>query len=91
MTRLLLSVLLPLVTPVAVFLLYQWYDRRWGRARDLENRKRTPWEWLAVAGIGLAAVSLVVFWVLGEGGARDATYVPPAWDGKTVQPGRFDR
>ncbi|MGE4220380.1 MAG: hypothetical protein AB7G39_13115 [Alphaproteobacteria bacterium] len=91
MTRLLLSVLLPLVTPIAVFLLYQWYDRKWGRARDLENRKRTPWEWLVVAGAVLAGASLVVFWVLGEGGARTDTYVPPVWDGQRIVPGHFER
>ena len=90
MSRLLLSILLPLVTPFVVFVLYQWYDRRWGRAREAESPRRTPWEWLVVSGIALAAVSLVVFWLLGDGGAREDTYVPPRWDGKTIVPGRFD-
>lgn len=88
MTRILLSVLLPVVLPTAVYFLYAWYAARRARvAGSTPERIDVPWSWLAIAGFGLLIVSLGINLVYGtyQPGQR---YEPAHIEGGKIVPGR---
>src|SRR3546814_10146010 len=78
MTRTLVTILLPLVTPFVLYFAWSWYARRSGLIKETageEGVPAPPWTWLAVAGIGLAAAVLVLTILLGIDG-EGGTYYP---------------
>ncbi len=85
--RVFLTIVLPLVLPVALYLLWigaltSWHEEggvAWGAV---------PWVWLAVAGAALLAVVLVVVTV-GFGAPQEGVYVPPRWEGGGIIPGHI--
>ena len=88
MLRVLLTIVLPLVLPTALYLLWvrttQWEDgggaMRW---------RALPWLWLAVAGVVLLALVLFVVTVH-FGTSEPGVYVPPRYEGGRVVPGHIE-
>ena len=79
-----LAILIPLLTPAALYLLLK---RGQGESPVIAARN-APWVWLSAAGVLLAAIVLSV-WALSSGGEPGAAYQPPrVVDGKVV-PGGF--
>jgi predicted membrane-bound mannosyltransferase len=84
MTRLVLTIVLPLLLPTAVYLL--WLVS-WGRSESAEATawRTLPWVWLVTTGVALAALLLVVMVQFGV--SRDGTYVAPHLENGQVVPG----
>lgn len=85
MTRVVLTILLPLLLPMA---LYTAWRVLMGRVALAESM--TAWIWLAVAGLMLASLTLIAVSV-DFGGAREGVYVPPhvGEDGSVI-PGHIE-
>jgi hypothetical protein len=85
MIRALLTVILPLVLPTALYLLWVFAMRRAEAAGVGELLRGLPWIWLAAAGVVLL-VGVLALAALGFGRIADtADYVPPrAVDGQIV-------
>jgi Family of unknown function (DUF6111) len=83
MLRILLQYVLPLVLPLVVYLIYARLARKGGGLRD------TPWIGLAAAGVGLMAVSLAAWGLLG-GAEPGGTYVPARVEDGRLVPGRVE-
>jgi hypothetical protein len=86
MTRILLTVLLPLLLPTLLYVVWLATARPAHEAHPPGSARRLPlpWPWLLAAGIGLVALLLY----RAEGrieGVPDGVYVPPKYiDGKVV-------
>lgn len=88
MLRVLLSVVVPLLLPTALFFAYAWYVARRARRRGEEVREiDAPWSWLIVTGVGLAVLSVVATYV-NDGAAPGGHYVPAHMENGTLVPGR---
>jgi hypothetical protein len=88
MLRVLLTIVLPLLLPTAVYV--GWlYAERWSR-RDAEVRwAALPWLWLAGGGVLLLALVLFVVTVH-FGTPQSGTYVPTRWENGRVVPGHIE-
>ena len=80
MLRILLQYVLPLVLPFAIYLIYARLARGPGGMGD------APWLGLAATGVGLLAVSLVAWGLLG-GSDPGETYVPARFEDGELVPG----
>ncbi len=78
MTRILLTYVLPLLLPTALYLL-------WLRFAGGGARREVPWMWLAIAGLGLAA--MVLSGLALSGGDKDGIYEPPHVENGKIVPG----
>ncbi len=90
MIRQLITIAVPLLAPVALYLLYSWHLRRKGGeiSEDPFSWKEIPWIWLLVSGAALLAVTLVTVSFINRTDV-DAVYEAPRFeDGKRI-PGRF--
>jgi len=88
MLRVLLSVLLPLLLPTALFFAYAWYESRRAEAAGAEPRViDVPWSWLGIAGVALVMISLAINFIYGhtEQGSR---YEPARLEDGKLVPGR---
>jgi hypothetical protein len=88
MIRILLTIVLPLLLPTALYLVWLVAARRVEFAAPGPWRA-LPWPWLLAVGLALAAV---VLFVVGTriGGSPQGVYVPPKYiDGKVV-PGHVE-
>jgi hypothetical protein len=88
MLRVLLTIVLPLVLPTALYLAWvrttQWEEDEGGmRWRAL------PWLWLAGAGTVLLILVLVVVNVR-FGRPEPGVYVPPRWENGQIVPGHVE-
>lgn len=85
MIRILLQYVLPLLLPVALYVLWAWFSHKRRAAGGAPYRIQDgPWFWLIVAGVALASVALIVT-ALTSGGEPSGTYQAPRWeDGKIV-------
>jgi hypothetical protein len=89
MPRILLTIVLPLVLPSALYLIWMMVlhpARRDGATRWTE----LPWLWLAGAGVGLVAIVLFVVTVQ-FGVPQEGVYVPPRWQDGHINPGHIER
>ncbi|MEO5374880.1 MAG: DUF6111 family protein [Alphaproteobacteria bacterium] len=92
--RILLTWLLPLLLPTALYLGWMWVMRRRiaaaaGKGEAAEARARAvPWTWLALAGVVLTAVTLGAS-TLWQGASPGALYVPPHLENGRLVPGRM--
>ncbi len=87
MTRIVLTILLPLLLPIALYLLWLLTAGRAEFAAEGAVWRGLPWTWLVLAGIILSLAAL--FAVVETSGSRDGTYVPPHLEGGRIVPGHF--
>jgi hypothetical protein len=88
MLRVLLTIVLPLALPTAIYV--AWLSIAHWAYRDGEVRWATlPWAWLAGAGAVLLAVVLFVV-NLHFGTSETGTYVPPRWEDGHIVPGHVE-
>ena len=86
MPRVLLTIVLPLLLPTALYLL--WVTTL--RPSPGETRWATlPWLWLAGAGVVLLAIVLFVVTVH-FGAPQQGVYVPPRWENGHIIPGHME-
>jgi len=88
MLRVLLTIVLPLVLPTALYLLWV-RTTRWEEGGAAIRWRALPWLWLAGAGVVLLAVVLFVVTVH-FGTSEQGVYVPPRYEGGHVVPGHID-
>ncbi len=82
MGREFLTIIIPLLLPSALYLAWRYAA---GRGVILP----VTWVWLAVAGLALAAATLIAVNV-DFGGARDGVYVPPHVSAGQIVPGHVE-
>lgn len=88
MPRVLLTIVLPLLLPTALYLVWVTTLRR-PHPNGAAPRTALPWVWLAGAGIALLAI--VLFVVTVHFGARqEGIYVPPRWQNGHIVPGHIE-
>ena len=88
MLRVLLTIILPLVLPTALYLLWV-RTTQWEEAGGAMRWHALPWLWLAGAGAVLLAVVLFVVTVH-FGTSEPGVYVPPRYEGGHVVPGHIE-
>ena len=88
MLRVLLTIVLPLVLPTALYLLWV-RTTQWEQGGGAMRWRALPWLWLAGAGAVLLAVVLYVVTVH-FGTSEQGVYVPPRYEGGHVVPGHID-
>jgi hypothetical protein len=87
MPRVLLTVIVPLLLPTALYILWAITLGR-GASAEEKDRRAVPWIWLTAAGLVLAlAVPLAVVQI---GGARQGTYVAPHLENGEIVPGHIE-
>ena len=88
MLRVLLTIVLPLLLPTALYLL--WVTTLRPARNDAIFWRALPWIWLAGAGVALLAVVLFVVTVH-FGTPQEGNYVPPRWENGHIVPGHKER
>jgi hypothetical protein len=87
--RILLNYILPLILPMAVFLLWSWLTKgRKGTQPGDIPWYAGPWFWLILAGFVLMAGVLGVTVYLG-GGSPDSVYQPPRYEDGRIVPSQI--
>jgi hypothetical protein len=84
MTRVLLTVILPLIAPTALYVLWSLTFSK----AEAASQVRLPIAWLALAGALLAAGILVI--VVQFGGGGEGVYVPPHLSNGDIVPGHIE-
>jgi len=88
MPRILLTIVLPLLLPTALYLL--WVTTLRPARHDGTLRwMALPWLWLAVAGVSLLAIVLFVVTVH-FGAPQEGVYVPPRLQNGHIVPGHIE-
>jgi hypothetical protein len=87
MLRVLLTIVLPLLLPLALYLLWVGALSSWHEGAGIAWHA-VPWGWLAIAGVALLAAVLAVVTV-GFGTPQQGVYVPPRWEGGRIIPGHM--
>jgi hypothetical protein len=88
MPRVLLTIVLPLLLPTALYLVWVTTLRR-SRRNGMTLWTALPWMWLAGAGIGLLAIVLFVVTVH-FGAPQEGVYVPPRLQNGHIVPGHIE-
>tara|TARA_B100000676_G_C17988199_1_gene793264 strand:- start:540 stop:821 length:282 start_codon:yes stop_codon:yes gene_type:complete len=91
MIRQLITIAVPLLAPVALYLLYTWHLRRKGgdvSEEDPFSWREIPWIWLLVCGAALLSATMVATTFIGRTDAGARYEAPRFEDGKRV-PGQF--
>ena len=88
MPRVLLTIVLPLLLPTALYLLWVTTLRPPLRG-DSVPWAALPWVWLAGAGVALLAIVLFVVTVH-FGTPQEGVYVPPRWQNGHIVPGHME-
>lgn len=88
MPRELLTLVVPLLLPTAVYLLWLC-AMRWSEAGGAASWRGLPWVWLAVTGVALTALVLV-FVTVRFGGTVSGVYVPPHVERGQIVPGHIE-
>lgn len=92
MFRSVLTVILPLATPAAVYLLWHWNARRRAEARgetEIPQLGDAPWVTLAIAGL-ILVIGVLGTLALFDGAPPGSTYVPPQYVDGEIIPGRLE-
>jgi len=88
MLRVVLTIVLPLLLPTALYLL--WITTlRSAREGGVIRWTAVPWIWLAGAGAVLLAIVLLVVTVH-FGSSQEGVYVPPRWESDRIIPGHIE-
>jgi hypothetical protein len=88
MPRVLLTIVLPLLLPTALYMVWVTTLRRPER-NGAARWTAWPWMWLAGAGIALLAIVLLVVTVH-FGAPQDGVYVPPRLQDGHIVPGHIE-
>ena len=88
MPRVLLTIVLPLILPTALYLLWVTTLRRPSPGSEA-RWAALPWVWLAGAGVVLLAIVLFVVTVH-FGAPQQGVYVPPRWQNGHIVPGHIE-
>ena len=91
MIRQLITITVPLLAPVVLYLLYSWHVQRKGgeeTSDDPFSWREIPWIWLLVSGTALLTATLVTSSFIGRTGTEVQYEAPRFEDGKRV-PGQF--
>ncbi len=86
MLRLILEILLPLLTPIALYAVWSHFDAR-RRGTSMPGWEEGHWFWAALLGAALTAASLV--WLGDSGDRGTGEYIPPHVENGKVVPGQF--
>jgi hypothetical protein len=91
MLRIVLTIVLPLLVPTAIYLVWlrmlYWAQRESGETATMPGAAM-PWVWLI--GAGAVLLVFVLFFVgLNLGSAQQGVYVPPRWENGQVEPGHI--
>jgi len=84
-TRVFLTIILPLVLPTALYDVWMATVGRADGGASASAWRDPPWVWLAGAGIVLAAAVVVAIVQFGSNG--EGTYVPPHVENGVIVPG----
>lgn len=87
MPRVLLTIVLPLLLPTALYLV--WVTTLRGPRDGTAAWTNWPWIWLAVAGMALLAIVLLIVTVH-FGAQQEGVYVPPRWQNDHIVPGHIE-
>jgi hypothetical protein len=88
MPRVLLTIVLPLLLPTALYLVWVGMLRRPQR-NGVPPWAALPWMWLAGAGIALLTIVLFVVTVH-LGAQQEGVYVAPRWQDGHIVPGHIE-
>jgi hypothetical protein len=88
MLRVLLTIVLPLLLPTALYLLWVTTLRP-AQQNGATLWTALPWLWLAGAGVALLAIVLFVVTVH-FGAPQEGVYVPPRWQNGHIVPGHIE-
>jgi hypothetical protein len=88
MLRVLLTIILPLLVPTALYVLWIFVLRSPDRNQRM-SWTAMPWAWLAGAGVVLLVLVLFVVTVH-FGASQEGEYVPPRWENGHVIPGHLE-
>ena len=88
MTRVLLTIILPLILPTALYVLWVVSAGRAGAASEAAPWRDLPWVWLGVAGAVLVVAMIAA--VVEIGGTKDGIYVPPHLGNGDIVPGHVE-
>jgi len=88
MTRVFLTIVLPLMLPTALYVLWTVGAGRFHAASAPAPWRELPWGWLALAGAVLAFAILAT--VVELGGTRNGVYVPPHLENGAIVPGHVE-
>ena len=89
MPRVLLTIVLPLILPTALYLIWVTTLRRRSSSGTEARWAALPWVWLAGAGVGLLAIVLFVV-TIHFGAPQQGVYVPPRWQNGHIIPGHIE-
>ncbi|MSO74191.1 MAG: hypothetical protein EXQ99_03430 [Alphaproteobacteria bacterium] len=91
MIRILLTYIVPLLLPAALYIVYVVVARRIeaGQSETAARLRRMPWLWLLAAGVVLMGISLAIY-SLSTGGDSHRAYVPPHVEDGKVVPGHLE-
>jgi hypothetical protein len=88
MLRVILTIVVPLILPTAVYVLWM-RSVRWDGPGGAARWRAMPWIWLAGAGAALLAIVLFVVTVH-FGTSEPGVYVPPRYEGGRLVPSHID-
>ncbi len=90
--RQVLSIMVPLVLPAALYVLYLYFAGRRARAGGETPAlwQQVPWTWLGLAGVFLAIVTFTAYALFG-GADPGSRYDPARLIDGEIKPGGFDR
>ncbi len=94
MIRLLLTYVLPLVLPTAIYVTWVWYARRHhdeDSDDDLPGLKKGPLFWSLLAGLALTAAGLVTIALTSGVPPDSGTYVAPRLEDGRIMPPHFKK
>jgi hypothetical protein len=89
MPRVLLTIVLPLILPTALYLIWVTTLQRPSSSGTETRWAALPWVWLAGAGVVLLAIVLFVVTVH-FGAPQQGVYVPPRWQNDHIIPGHIE-
>jgi hypothetical protein len=87
-TRVFLTIVVPLLLPTALYMVWAASIGRGELAGAAANWRALPWTWLLIAGALLVVVVLVA--VVEIGGVKDGSYIPPHLENGEVVPGHVE-
>jgi len=87
MLRVLLTIVLPLLLPTALYLF--WATTLRPARNEAIFWWALPWLWLAGAGVALLAIVLLIVTVH-FGTPQEGIYVPPRWENGHIVPGHME-